>query len=270
MPSRRKTGRTGPDPYALMARFYDDDYAAAGREEDIGFYSRLAMEIGGPVLEMGCGSGRNLLAIARAGIPVHGIDSSPAMLRVLRDKLRREPRDVRRRVGLTLGDIRGTRVAGRHGLVIAPFRVAQHLLRLEDRRAWLRNVAAHLEPSGLLGFDVLRPEPDLITRPRTVNGAIERTIPGTGQTVVRSVSTRPGAGSGTLEVQYTWRARRKGRRATGEWRTSLVFHLYTRPEIERLLRELGFEIRAYWGSFEREPFGPDSSDHVVLAALRAR
>ena len=128
MAVKRQTESEGKDPYALMARFYDADYEAAGRVEDVAFYSRLAREAGGSVLEMGCGSGRNLLPIARSGIAIHGIDSSPAMLRVLRDQLSAEPDEVRRRVGLTQGDIRRARVGKRHGLVTAPFRVAQHLL----------------------------------------------------------------------------------------------------------------------------------------------
>jgi SAM-dependent methyltransferase len=249
-----------------MARFYDADYAADGRTDDIAFYSSLAREVGGPVLEMGCGSGRNLLPIARLGIAIHGIDSSPAMLRTLRDKLAKEPERVRRRVGLTPGDIRSARVGKRFRLVTAPFRVAQHLLRPEDRRAWLRNITRHLEPAGLLGFDVLRPDPNLLTGPREDLTAIERPIAGPGRVLVRSVGTRPDAAKGTLKVSYTWRVRDAGGAVVDECRTTLVFHLYTRPELERLLDDEGFEIRAYWGSFNRERFGSGSTDHVILAS----
>src|SRR6267143_4856125 len=161
MDEERATDPEGLDPYALMARFYDADYEADGRVEDVAFYSSLARETGASVLEMGCGSGRNLLPIARAGIAIHGIDSSPAMLRALRDRLSAEPEEVRQRVGLTQGDIRSAQLGSRYGLVTAPFRVAQHLLGPDDRRAWLQNVARHLEPSGVFCFDVLRPDPDL-------------------------------------------------------------------------------------------------------------
>ena len=259
----------GGDPYGRMARFYDDDYAAAGRDEDIAFYTSLAAETGGPVLEMGCGSGRNLLPIARSGIAVHGVDSSPAMLRALRDKLRLEPPDVRGRVRVTPGDIRTTRLAERFRLVTAPFRVAQHLLHLDDRRAWLRNVARHLEADGSFCFDVLNPDPDLLSRPHENDRAIERAIPSTSQVVVRGVRTRPGAIPGALEVDYTWRVERADIATTEESHARLVFHLYTRSELESLLAEAGFEIRAYWGSFGRESFGPDSTDHVILCRQRS-
>jgi len=251
-----------------MARFYDADYAAADRTEDIAFYSSLAEEVGGPVLEMGCGSGRNLLPIARSGLAVHGIDSSPAMLRALEEKLRLEPPDVRRRVSLTQGDIRSARLDGHYALVTAPFRVAQHLLHLDDRRAWLCNVARHLRPAGLLGFDVLRADPDLLSRSREEVAAIERPIPATDRTVVRSVATRPGADPGALEVDYTWRVEGVDGERIEESHARLVFHLYDRSELETLLVEQGFVIRAHWGSFRREPFGPRSTDHVILARLQ--
>jgi len=86
--------------------------------------------------------------------------------------------------------------------------------------------------------------------------------------VVRSVSTRPREGSGTLEVSYTWRVGGPGRAAPKEWRANIVFHLYTRPELESLLSRHGFEILEYWGSFRREAFGGDSSDQVVLCRRR--
>jgi len=270
MDDERGTDPEGLDPYALMARFYDGDYEADGRVEDVAFYSSLAREVRGSVLEMGCGSGRNLLPIARAGIAIHGIDSSPAMLRALRDRLSAEPEEVRQRVGLTQGDIRSARVGKRYGLVTAPFRVAQHLIGHDDRRAWLRNVARHLEPAGVFCFDVLSPDPDLLSGPREEFGAIERDVPGTNQVIVRSVSTRPCDESGNLAVNYTWQVRSAGRAALEERRTSLVFHLYTRSELELLLLEEGFEIDAYWGSFRREPFGADSGDHVILCRRRAR
>jgi len=258
----------GGDPYASMARFYDDDYAAAGGDEDIAFYTSLAADLGGPVLEMGCGSGRNLLPIARAGIAIHGVDSSPAMLKTLRDKLRLELPDVRRRVGLTQGDMRTLRLADRYGLVTAPFRVAQHLLDIDDRRAWLRNVARHLGSAGAFCFDVLRPDPDLLARPHEANRAIERPLPSTNRVVVRSVRTRPGAVPGALEVDYSWRIEGADGAEAEESHARLVFHLYTQSELEGLLAEAGFEIRAYWGSFRREPFGAESTDHIILCRLR--
>ena len=86
--------------------------------------------------------------------------------------------------------------------------------------------------------------------------------------MVRSVATRPGADPGTLEVDYTWRVEGADDKRIEESRARLVFHLYTRSELETLLAEQGFVIQAHWGSFRRESFGPDSTDHVILARLQ--
>jgi len=74
--------------YESTARFYDAAYAAMpSLGPDARFYERLAAEIGGPVLEVGCGTGRVLLPIATRGIECAGVDASPAML----DEFRRKP-----------------------------------------------------------------------------------------------------------------------------------------------------------------------------------
>ena len=72
-----------PTPYGLSAKYYDDAYAVKPDLVDLPFYVDLAKQIGGPILEMGCGTGRLLLPIAHAGIEIHGLDNAPAMLTIL-------------------------------------------------------------------------------------------------------------------------------------------------------------------------------------------
>src|SRR5437899_4283220 len=74
---------SGIDPYAVLAKYYDGAYAAMTDLIDGPFYVDLAQRIGGPVLEIGCGTGRVLLPIARAGTTIHGVDSSLPMLGIL-------------------------------------------------------------------------------------------------------------------------------------------------------------------------------------------
>jgi len=78
---------SGIDPYAVLAKYYDGAYAAMTDLIDGPFYVDLAQRIGGPVLEIGCGTGRVLLPIARAGTTIHGVDSSLPMLGILREKI---------------------------------------------------------------------------------------------------------------------------------------------------------------------------------------
>ena len=75
---------------AVTARYYDAAYAALGTlGPDAAFYRGLAQEVGGPVLEIGCGTGRVLLEVAQTGRPCTGLDLSPSMLDVLKGRLPR-------------------------------------------------------------------------------------------------------------------------------------------------------------------------------------
>jgi SAM-dependent methyltransferase len=98
------------DSYLISAKYYDGAYSAMNDLVDIPFYLDLAKRIAGHVLEIGCGTGRILLPIARAGIEVHGVDNSGPMLSVLKERLSREMLTVRERVSLQAGDMRDFRV----------------------------------------------------------------------------------------------------------------------------------------------------------------
>lgn len=130
-------------------------YQARG---DVRFYLAEAERSGGSVLELGCGTGRILLPIARAGHAVAGLDVSAEMLERLREKLRGEPEEVRARVTLHQGDVRDFDLGARFDLVIAPFRIIQHQVTIDDQLAFLGAVARHLAPGGRFAFDAFNPK----------------------------------------------------------------------------------------------------------------
>ncbi len=120
------------DEYRVIAEFYD--HVVPYRERrDVAFFVETAREAGGPVLEIGCGTGRVLIPTARAGIEIVGLDASAAMLALCRQKLAREAEDVQSRVTLVEGDMRrfdleresGT--GAKFALATIPFRPFQHL-----------------------------------------------------------------------------------------------------------------------------------------------
>ena len=87
-----------------LARFYDLDHSVI--TDDMEMYRSFALQIGGPVLELGCGTGRIALPLARDGYDVAAVDFSPAMLDALREKLTDEPPDVAARVQVIQADMR--------------------------------------------------------------------------------------------------------------------------------------------------------------------
>src|SRR5262245_13745570 len=88
----------------LDAAFYD--HYSLGVEGDVPFYVEEARKTGGPVLELGCGTGRILLPIAESGIPIVGLDRAPSMLTVLKQKLSQYSPTTQQRVELVEGDMR--------------------------------------------------------------------------------------------------------------------------------------------------------------------
>lgn len=100
---------------------------------DVASYVKQAQESGGPGLELGCGTGRVLIPPARAGIEIVGVDLSRSMLAICRDKLAREPDDVRARVEMVEADMRRFDLGREFRLVTLPFRPFQHLMTVQDQ-----------------------------------------------------------------------------------------------------------------------------------------
>ena len=137
--------------YDRIARLYDPWSASV--VEDVSFYLDQARRSGGPVVELGVGTGRIAIPIAADGIKVIGIDSSEGMLEVAREQaeLAGVVLDLRH------GDFRDPPVEGQFPLVTAPFRSMLHMETEADRLAAVRAVHRLLEPGGRFVFDVFSP-----------------------------------------------------------------------------------------------------------------
>src|SRR5688572_8084309 len=135
---------------------YDSIPMYAARQ-DVGFYVEEARKARGAVVELGCGTGRILLPIARADCAIIGVDSSRRMLERCFAKLAAEPATVQARVTLYEHDIRDFALGATFSLAIAPFRVVQQLITVDDQLRFLAAVHRHLPPAGRLIFDVFNP-----------------------------------------------------------------------------------------------------------------
>ena len=253
--------------YQVAAPFYDDDYADVWHGEDIEFYCGLATECGGPVLEMGCGTGRVLLPLARAGIGMHGVDCSPVMLARLRTSLSDEPKDVQERVALTCGDIRCLDVGARFPLVSAPGHVVQSFLERGDQRAWLRNVRRHLAPDGALCFDAFQPDYRRIIAPPEWVADVDRIDPVSGHRFRRFTRISHEPEFQRFRVEMRWLIEDNHGTEIEESSAVIRQRWFTRGELENLLELEGFRITHYWGSFKRTPFESGSPQQVIRAKV---
>jgi SAM-dependent methyltransferase len=141
----------GPSVYDPIARFFD--LWSRSVVEDVPFYVEEAERSGGPVVELGIGTGRIAVPVAAAGIRVIGIDSSRGMLEVCAEHAELAGVDL----DLRLGDFREPPVDETVPLVICPFRSLLHMQTDDDRRRVLRAVRRLLQPGGRFIFDIFAP-----------------------------------------------------------------------------------------------------------------
>ncbi|MEU8175733.1 daptide-type RiPP biosynthesis methyltransferase [Microbispora hainanensis] len=136
------------------------DALSQAYEWDLDDYLKLAASSPGPVLELGCGSGRITVPLARQGHEVIALDASPDMLALLRRRLEREDESVARRVTIVQSDMRDLRLDERFGLVLLPANNLGLLADEADRHEVFSRVRAHLAPGGRFAFDNALAEQD--------------------------------------------------------------------------------------------------------------
>ena len=228
--------------YDPIARLYDPWSASV--IEDISFYVEEALASGGPVVELGVGTGRIAIPTAMAGVHVIGVDSSAGMLAVCAQRAREA--GVSELLDLRRGDLRAPPVTERVRLVTCPFRAFLHLASDEERLEALVAARELLEPGGRLVFDVFAPSPEDIEE--THGRWIERE-PGideradwdlVAQTLTLSVRGAQGASSMTL-----W------------WLEP--------PRWHALIAEAGLNVEACYGWFDRRPYA-GGEDTVWIAS----
>jgi ubiquinone/menaquinone biosynthesis C-methylase UbiE len=253
-------GWKGWDEYAP---FYDWENAQTVARRDVAFWQRLAAAQEGRVLELGCGTGRIAVPVARAGVRLTGLDRSPEMLARARQRLRRAR--LGSRATLVRGDIRFLPFRGRPGfaLVMAPYGILQSLTRERDLRSTLESVARVLRRGGLFAIDLV---PDL---PRWAEYNRRTSLAGkkgrsTTLTLVESVRQDRARRLTIFDQEYIERRGRERR----VHRFSLTFRTLSVPQITRRLESAGFRINAVLGDYRGGPWDPRADVWVILAQRR--
>ena len=246
---------------------YDSVPLYAARQ-DVGFYLEEAKRARGAgwgnVLEVGCGTGRILLPIARAGIPITGIDGSQQMLARCRAKLS----GVGQRVTLAQHDMRDFDLGERFALIIAPFRVVQHLTTIDDQLQFLATVSRHLAPGGRgrLIFDVINPSFDVLVSADGVEreDTPEQRLPD-GRTLRRTyriARVRWMDQVSEAELVYYVDGKRYEQAFEMRW--------YLAAELRNLLARAGFRVSDMYGDFARGPLVDGCPELVVVATAESQ
>ena len=199
---------------------------------------------GGRALELGIGTGRIALPLARRGVPVHGIDLSRAMVARLRAKPGGED------IGVSIGDFATTRAEGTFSLAYLVFNTIMNLTTQEAQVACFRNVAAHLEPGGCFVIEV--GVPDLRRLPPGQDVVPFHVSPTRWAFDVYDVATQA-MSSNYVTVDG-------GR---GEYR-SIPFRYVWPAELDLMAQLAGMRLRDRWEGWTREPFTSESGQHVSV------
>jgi SAM-dependent methyltransferase len=253
-------GHHGWDDYAP---FYDWENARTFGRRDIPFWQRLVTGRGGRVLELGCGTGRVTIPIAKTGAAtVVGIDRSAAMLARGQRRLRRS-----KVTGMSLlrGDIRHLPFApGTFQTVIAPYGILQSLLRERDLAATLKAVAEALPVGGVFGLELVADLPSWKEYRHRVTLKGRRGRGGRPITLRESVRQDPERGLTHFDQEFV-----EGRGATARrHRFTLTFRTVSVPQMVRRLENAGFEATAVLGDYRGGPWDPRAEVWIVLARKR--
>jgi ubiquinone/menaquinone biosynthesis C-methylase UbiE len=215
------------------------------------------------VLELGCGTGRITIPVARTGAHVVGVDRSRKMIG---RAMRRSRGTMKGRVSWLLGDIRRLPFAktARFGLVMAPYGVLQSLVRESDLKATLRSVEGVLARGGLFGLDLVPDLPVWQEYRRKVRFRGWRRGGKSRITLVESVRQDRKRRLTIFDQEYV---EQRGRDRTVR-RFSLVFRTLTVPQMIRRLEEAGFHVRAVLGDYDGQPWDRRADVWLILAERR--
>jgi ubiquinone/menaquinone biosynthesis C-methylase UbiE len=253
-------GWRGWDDYAP---FYDWENARTLQRRDVAFWQRLATAQDGPVLELGCGTGRIAVPVARAGARIIGIDRSEEMLARARKRLRRAR--MQGQLSLIRGDIRdlpfGRRF--RFSAVLAAYGILQSLTRERDLTRTFESVARVLRRGGLFAIDVV---PDLPKWDEYRNRVSLSGRQGRRTTLTLVETVRQDRARRLTIFDQEYRARTG--RTRHVHRFSLTFRTLSVPQMTRRLERAGFRVLAVLGDYEGGPWDPRADVWVILAAKR--
>lgn len=247
--------------YALLARYYDLENA--GFTEDLDFWLELAEAYGSPVLELGCGTGRVLLNLARRGHAVTGVDNSPEMLARLDARLQTAShRHLAQPPTLLQASMDDFETPQRFRLAIMPFNTFMHLLTPEAQLAALARIRQHLAPGAVLALDVINPAEAYAAQETGLT--LERTFADGDRTVQQFASVALDRAAQLARITWLYDSTASD---GGLQRTIVPLTLrYTFPgEMRLLLERCGFTVTHLYGDYDRSPYADGAPRLLVLA-----
>ncbi len=261
---RRRPGTTTAASEAF-ARLYDLDLA--DDPGDLDLYLALAGRTGGPILELGAGTGRLAVPLAAAGHRVTAVDIDPAMLDRARRRAQDEGPAVAGRLELVEADLLALDPSGEPAHRLA-FIGLNSLFLLADRAAQLgafRAMARHLAPGGLAVADVWLPDADDLAR---FDGRLileyVRTDPETGHLVSKTAAAEHDATSDGVGLTTIYEEGLPGA-APLRWIRRDRLRLVSPDELRAFAEAAGLVVETVAGGYDLRQIGPGDDRAIVIA-----
>lgn len=226
--------------YKNSASFYD--FFAS--ENDTPYYKELALQCGS-ALEIGVGTARVAIELAKAGVEVWGLDNSSYMLEEAKKKLRKEPKAVQKRVKLVQADMKNFSLNQTFSLVYIPSSTIQHCTKQEDQISCLKTINQHLSKNGLLAFNLILPS-------RTYNNDLRfiGKVRHGNVTVMRFISFQPNWQEQILEVLLLFEVY-KNCKMTNRFFDASTIAMISKREILLLLEKTEFKVENIYGDYDK-------------------
>lgn len=267
------------DPFEDFAEIYEITHK--GKEDDLPLYLDYAKEVGSPILEIGCGTGRVTLALAAAGHAITGIDISENMLKIARKKLAASAPAIRKRVDLHRQDMSMLDLPGqRFPLVMMPYGEFAHVLERERQDLALAAIRRHMDGDGLLiiGMSNWDPREARISYHGGRIGKWGHSMPlnyegvfqddETGRTLIRYLARGYDPSLQIAIHVYVHEITDADGRFVAKETTIVPIRYVFRYEMEMLLEKAGFAVENIYGYYDRSPFTHDSRRMIFVARAK--
>lgn len=249
----------GEAVFDRVARFYD--YEQRDFVRDIPLYLDYAKRCGGEVLELGCGTGRVLLPVAREGIKITGLDLSQEMLDIAHSKIDATIKD---NVNLLQGDMKSFELSKQFSLIFIAFRSFQSLLTREEQVSCVKCVWKHLSADGTLIIDLFAPRHDLLAQVERKHDLGTFHDEENDVDITRRCEDTYDLANQTLHEDrfYEW-TDKKGKSHCQKWSFDLSYLF--RYETELLLEKCGLKVERIYGDFDKSPYDYYSGEQIFVA-----
>ncbi|NIQ06049.1 MAG: class I SAM-dependent methyltransferase [Candidatus Korarchaeota archaeon] len=240
--------------YGPASKYYD----LFASKEDISFYKEMAVKHGRKALDLGVGTGRVALELARAKVTVLGIDNSKYMLDVARQKLKKEKPSTRKRITLKLGDMRNFSLKETFPFIYIASSTFEHCITEKDQERCLTSVYNALGSEGVLAFDISQPRPE---KPETSWWIDRKEL--NSKEIVRTIFSRRKPQTNVISVNLFFDVYEEGKFMERYYEYGKA-RISSKEEIEKILETVRFKVNHTYGDFDKSAYDEKSQKAIFV------